>query len=938
MSGCGNGGVPTVQPVSSSSARTASLSGTVYVPNDVTGARIAGRSASAVGQDTPLTGATVSVNRMKSDGTLEAIGTDFTATTDANGQFTIEDVPEEENLIIEATKDVTIGGNPKTLKLKKVTSVTETDVTAGTVSNLNLDVSTTLGAEAMKDILVAANNGLSDANKITGADLPRETIADVESEIVTALTADQSSGNPTVNLSTVATGGETVLDSQLSTLENTTHGASIKQQKDSATTTGNVRIVVGAGGNIDGASVYLTLGGTTYTKTTDASGEAFFDGLTAEADIDVSVVKAGYEMKSIRDKVSKVANVREITVLMSVVKGNQAPVSNAGPDQNVAQHSVVSLDGSGSFDPDGDSITYSWTQTSGTAVTLSTTTAIKPTFTSATSGVLVFALTVSDGGLTSQVDVVTITVGAVACMNDADCDDNDLLTIDSCQNAATASAICGHVPIACNLDEDCNDSNLMTFDACSNPGTSSAMCSHTAIACNSDTDCTDNNAHTTDTCLNPNTTISSCLNFDNPPAAVTLSSVSNVLVTSMDISWTQSTDGDFDSYKVYMSQTAGVSESSALVATIPGVSTVVQPVTGLSESTAYYFKIYVCDATQCVGSNELSAHTGTLINATTLNANTTWDISGSPYVIVGNVIVPSGITLTIDPGVTVKYSGAYTIEVSGAIISNGTQNNKISFTSSTGLNSGAVGISFADNADISLSSLSFTELELLGTAIYIVNSSGILNIDNMDIENNAGSAFYGGCGFYSRGKFSGIVKLAGDNSIVITNSRFINNEGAIATCGNFTAIGSTFSANNNSEGISVDATWGGANIQNSVFLNDTLSTESGTISHSSFSSTNGEGTAITTSAAIIEYSEISGYSTGIIMHGASSTCAIANMGECLSYNNIYNNSLLNLNIDLGTQNVVNNWWGSTTDFKLGGGATYIYEPFLTDPEPTAGPQ
>jgi len=62
------------------------------------------------------------------------------------------------------------------------------------------------------------------------------------------------------------------------------------------------------------------------------------------------------------------------------------------------------------------------------------------------------------------------------------------------------------------------------------------------------------------------------------------------------------------------------------------------------------------------------------------------------------------------------------------------------------------------------------------------------------------------------------------------------------------------------------------------------------------------------------------------------------MGECLSYNNIYNNSLLNLNIDLGTQNVVNNWWGSTTDFKLGGGATYIYEPFLTDPEPTAGPQ
>jgi hypothetical protein len=79
---------------------------------------------------------------------------------------------------------------------------------------------------------------------------------------------------------------------------------------------------------------------------------------------------------------------------------NSAPNAVAGANQTVNSGASVTLNGTASSDPDGDSLSYQWTQTSGTVVNLANATTASATFTAPTVSadqVLQFTLTVADG-------------------------------------------------------------------------------------------------------------------------------------------------------------------------------------------------------------------------------------------------------------------------------------------------------------------------------------------------------------------------------------------------------------------------------------------------------------------------------------------------------------------------------------------------------------
>ena len=45
--------------------------------------------------------------------------------------------------------------------------------------------------------------------------------------------------------------------------------------------------------------------------------------------------------------------------------------------------------------------------------------------------------------------------------------------------------------------------------------------------------------------------------------------------------------------------------------------------------------------------------------------NTNWTAANSPYIIDGDVYVDQGVTLTLEPGVVVKFNGFYSLIISG---------------------------------------------------------------------------------------------------------------------------------------------------------------------------------------------------------------------------------------------------------------------------------
>ena len=201
------------------------------------------------------------------------------------------------------------------------------------------------------------------------------------------------------------------------TLHLTGPGPWIFQVGSTLTTAAGAAVIVDdAGATCHGAKVFWQVG----TSATIGVGTTFAGTIIAGASVTV-MTGASVSGRVIALNAAVTLDSNPIAVCAAPA-ANQAPVANAGPDQTVFVAAAVTLDGSGSSDVNGDTLTFSWAFTArpaGSAATLANPLAMAPSFTVDVPGIYVLQLTVNDGTVDSTPDTVTISTMNSAPVADA---------------------------------------------------------------------------------------------------------------------------------------------------------------------------------------------------------------------------------------------------------------------------------------------------------------------------------------------------------------------------------------------------------------------------------------------------------------------------------------------------------------------------------------
>jgi hypothetical protein len=121
-----------------------------------------------------------------------------------------------------------------------------------------------------------------------------------------------------------------------------------------------------------------------------------------------------------------------------------------------------------------------------------------------------------------------------------------------------------------------------------------------------------------------------------------------------------------------------------------------------------------------------------------ISTNINWTVANSPYIVVGNILVESGATLAIEPGVEVRFDDYYYLWIDGELNSAGTETEMITFTSnkSTPDKADWDGIKIFNNMNNAVNVIKYTTIKYGFDAIRIElpNSSNDISVNVITME------------------------------------------------------------------------------------------------------------------------------------------------------------------------------------------------------------
>lgn len=309
-----------------------------------------------------------------------------------------------------------------------------------------------------------------------------------------------------------------------------------------------------------------------------------------------------------------------------------------------------------------------------------------------------------------------------------------------------------------------------------------------------------------------------------------------------------------------------------------------------------------------------TGHAATYVT-TPISTSTTWTAVNSPYMLVADTTINAGVTLTIEPGVTVAM-GSYRLQVYGALTAKGTSSNRVVFSSTSG-------------AEIQFQGGCTAYNEAAGSGCIIENAL----ITSTGIVVRGSAPKISNCYFQSNYNVLPITVTAGSPNIVGNVINFPANKNGIQVDGGVPTITQNLISG---QGLMYGVYCAGNavisynNVTN-CFTGIWVSGQS-TVTHNIVLNNANDGIRSDNSASIIQYNVVTnnlcGISgTGDIEYNTITQNTVGIWGPKLTATIAYNNIYTNYNATGSyTQNVhltepaditlKNNWWGTTDESAI----------------------